>query len=195
MDVHFWKLKQQQREEDDDSPEHRGRSIGNAHERQNAKKKHRTRCWLRWAGAPTCLREDHHRALIYREFVDRVEGRGILVDPVLAEAHWHMEQVENHASYLRVTMEDVDTDEADFQHGAGRSRRMRKTILCNTMDTCRENGSSAQHRGFQSTFLTTTQICHSWSLRAGSGNRPRTDTNVGWQRSKWKPTKRSEREY
>ena len=123
MDVHFWKLKQQQREEDDDSPEHRGRSIGNAHRKAKCQIKHRRRCgknlraWLASLGwcATRHLREDHHRAQIYREFVDRVEGRGILVDPVLAEAHWHMEQVENHASYLRVTMEDVDTDEADFQ--------------------------------------------------------------------------------
>ena len=37
------------------------------------------------------------------------------MDPVLAEAHWHMEQVEKNERHLRVTMEDIDTDEADFQ--------------------------------------------------------------------------------
>ena len=41
------------------------------------------------------------------------------MDPVLAEAHWRMRQVENHARYLRMvgnrTVEDLDIDEADFQ--------------------------------------------------------------------------------
>ena len=40
------------------------------------------------------------------------------MDPVPAEAHWHMEQVENHARYLGMmgnrTKEDLDIDEADF---------------------------------------------------------------------------------
>ena len=31
------------------------------------------------------------------------------------------------------------------------------------------------------------------SLRAGSGNRPHTDTNVGWQRLRWKRRRISER--
>ena len=41
------------------------------------------------------------------------------MDLVLAQAHWHMAQVEKQARYLRVmgnrTMEDMDTDKADFQ--------------------------------------------------------------------------------
>ena len=41
------------------------------------------------------------------------------MDIVLAEVHWHMEQVDNHAGHLRMighrTVEDLDTDEADSQ--------------------------------------------------------------------------------
>ena len=41
------------------------------------------------------------------------------MDPVPAEAQWHMEQVENHARCLRVmgnrTLGDMDIDEADVQ--------------------------------------------------------------------------------
>ena len=71
--------------------------------------------WLRWAGAPKCLRADPHRAQISKGFFAHAEGRGIFVDPVLVEAHWHMVQVENHARYLRMTgnrtMEDLVIDE------------------------------------------------------------------------------------
>ena len=62
---------------------------------------------------------DPHRAQISKEFFDQAEGRGIFVDVGLAEAHRHMEQVENHTGNLRMvgnrTMEDLDIDEADFQ--------------------------------------------------------------------------------
>ena len=58
--------------------------------------------WLRLSGAPKCLNVDPHRAQITREFFDQAEERGIFVDAVPAEAHWHMEQVENHARYLRM---------------------------------------------------------------------------------------------
>ena len=74
--------------------------------------------WLRWAGAPKCLREDPHRTQISKECFDQAERRGIFVDPVPAETHWHIEQVENHARYLRMmdrTVEDLDIDDADFQ--------------------------------------------------------------------------------
>ena len=75
--------------------------------------------WLRWAGASKCLIVDARRAQISKEFFDQAEGRGIFVDPVPAEAHWHVEQVEHHARYLRMmgnrTMEDLDITEADFQ--------------------------------------------------------------------------------
>ena len=41
------------------------------------------------------------------------------MDPVLAEAHLHMEQARNRARYLCMmgsrTVEDLDIDEADFQ--------------------------------------------------------------------------------
>ena len=62
---------------------------------------------------------DLHRAQISTEFFDQAEGRGIFVGPVLAEAHWHMEQVENRARHLlevgNRTKEDMDMDEADSQ--------------------------------------------------------------------------------
>ena len=75
--------------------------------------------WLQWTNAPKCFRVGPQRAQSSREFFDQAEGRGIVVDPFRAEAYWHMEQVENHARYLRVvcnrTLEDTDIDEADFQ--------------------------------------------------------------------------------
>ena len=40
---------------------------------------------------------DPHRTHISKELFDHAEERGVFVDPVLAEAHWHMGQVENHA--------------------------------------------------------------------------------------------------
>ena len=51
--------------------------------------------WLRWAGASKCQRVDPHRAQIRKELFDEAEGRGIFVDTVPAEVHWHMGQVEN----------------------------------------------------------------------------------------------------
>ena len=53
-----------------------------------------------------------------KEVFDQAEGRGVCVGSVVAEAHWHMERVENHARDLRImrdrTMEHLITDEADF---------------------------------------------------------------------------------
>ena len=102
--------------------EHRGRSIRNAHCIQNSKLDiaHSGRLW-RFGGLvrEKCFRVDPHRAQISGVFFDQAQGSEIFVDTVLAEAHWHMEQLENHARYLRVmgnrTVEDVDIDEADFQ--------------------------------------------------------------------------------
>ena len=75
--------------------------------------------WLRWAGCPRCLRVDPHRSQIARRFFDKVEGRGIFVEPTPAEAHWQMGQVENNARYLRQMgyriVEDIDVSQSDFQ--------------------------------------------------------------------------------
>ena len=60
------------------------------------------------------------------------------MDPVPAEAHWHMEQVGNHARDLGMmgnrTMEDLDIDEADFQ-----------LLLDELMDA---KNIFAQHKGY-----------------------------------------------
>ena len=52
-----------------------------------------------------------------KELFDQTEESGIFVSLILAEAHWHMVQVENHSRYLRMmgnrTMEDSDIDEAE----------------------------------------------------------------------------------
>ena len=75
--------------------------------------------WLGWAGSPRCLRVDPHRSQIARGFFDKAEGRGILVGPTPAEAHWQMGQVENNARYLRQMgyriVEDIDVSQSDFQ--------------------------------------------------------------------------------
>ena len=46
-------------------------------------------------------------------------GRGIFVEPTLAEAHWQMGQVENNVRYLRQMgyriVEDIDVSQSDFQ--------------------------------------------------------------------------------
>ena len=81
-----------------------------------------TNGWHCWAGAPKFLM-DPHRAQISKQFFDQAEGRGIFVDLVLADAQWHVGQVESHATYLRMmgnrTMEDLDIDEADVQQLPG----------------------------------------------------------------------------
>ena len=56
---------------------------------------------LSWAGSPRCLRVDPHRSQIAKGIFDKAEGRGILVEPTPAEAHWQIGQVENNARYLR----------------------------------------------------------------------------------------------
>ena len=56
--------------------------------------------WLRWAGSPRCLRVDLHSSQIAKGFFDKAEGRGIVVEPTPAEAHWQMRQVQNNARYL-----------------------------------------------------------------------------------------------
>ena len=60
------------------------------------------------------------------------------MDPVAAEAQWHMEQVENHARCLRVmgnqTLGDMDMDEADVQQ-----------LLDELTDT---TNNLAQHSGY-----------------------------------------------
>ena len=63
--------------------------------------------WLRWAGSPRCLRVDPHSSQISRSFFDKAEGRGIFVEPIPAETHWQMGQVEYNARCLR--------SEGDFQ--------------------------------------------------------------------------------
>ena len=69
--------------------------------------------WLRWPGAPKCLRADPHRAQIRKDLFNQSVRRAILVDNVHAEA------LENHARYLRMmgnrTMEDLLIDEAECQ--------------------------------------------------------------------------------
>ena len=100
--------------------------------------------WLRWAGALKCLRFDLHRAQIRKEFFDQAEGHGFFVDFVLAEAHLHMRQVENHARNLRMMgnreMEDLDIDEAYFRQLLNELTDAKKTIWYNPMDNCRDNG-------------------------------------------------------
>ena len=75
--------------------------------------------WLRWAGSPRCLRVDPHSSQISRGFFDKAEGRGILVEPTPAEAHWQMGQLENNARYLRqmgyTILEDIDVSQNNFQ--------------------------------------------------------------------------------
>ena len=77
--------------------------------------------WSRWAGSPRsrCLRVDPHRSQIAKGFFNKAEGRGIFVEPTLAEAHWQMGQVENNARYLRQMgyriVEDIDASQSDFQ--------------------------------------------------------------------------------
>ena len=74
---------------------------------------------MRWAGSPRCLRVDAHSSQIARGFFDKAEGRGIIVGPTPAEAHWQMGQVENNARYLRQMgyniLEDIDVSQSDFQ--------------------------------------------------------------------------------
>ena len=146
--------------------------------------------WRRWAGAPKSLRVDPHRAQIIEISFDQAEWRGIFVDPVLAKAHCQMQHVDNHSRYLRMmanrTMEDLDVDEADFKQLLDDLTCAKKVY--NTIGTYRDNKFRGHPLVFLATSLRTTQICHSWSLRAGSGNRPGTDTNVGWQRLMWKRT-------
>ena len=48
------------------------------------------------------------RAQISKEFIDETEGRAIFVDPVPAEAHWHMGQVENRVRNLRMMKKPND---------------------------------------------------------------------------------------
>ena len=54
---------------------------------------------------------------------DQAEGSGIFVDLVLADAQWHMRQVENHARYLRVM------DNRTVPTVAGRVDGCERTIL------------------------------------------------------------------
>ena len=136
--------------------------------------------WLRWVSAPTCLRMHPHRAEISKEVFHQAEGRGIFLDTVPAEALWHIGQVQNHARFLRImgkrTVEILDDiDESDLQQLLDVLTDA-KTILCNTMETCRDNGFGDHLLVFWATFLRTTQICHIWSLRADPGNRPSTNT-------------------
>ena len=59
----------------------------------------------------------------------------MFVDLVLAEGHWHMRQVENHARCLRMmgnrTTEDMATNETDFQLFAGRIDRCENLVQHN----------------------------------------------------------------
>ena len=75
--------------------------------------------WLRWAGSPGCLRVDPHRSQTARYFFNKAEGRGIFVEPTLAEAHWQKGQVENNARYLRQMgyriNEDIHVSQSDLQ--------------------------------------------------------------------------------
>ena len=151
--------------------------------------------WLRWVSAPTCLRMHPHRAEISKEVFHQAEGRGIFLDIVPAEALWHIGQVQNHGRFLRMmgnrTVEILDdVDESDLQQLLDVLTDA-KTILCNTVEICRENGFGGHPLVFLATFSRTTQICHSCSLRADSGNRPSTNTNVGWHRLRWKRTRGS----
>ena len=99
--------------------------------------------WLRWAGSPRCLRVDPHRSQIARGFFDKAEGRGIFVEPTLAEAHWQMGQVVNNARYLRQMgykiLEHIDVSEGDFQTMHDELSDA-KNSLGNRMDICQGNG-------------------------------------------------------
>ena len=99
MDVNFWTFKErQQREEDVDRSEHRGRSIGNAHRIPSSNSDisravEDFRAWL--ASLGWCAEGVSEWVLIVngsaRKSFFQAEGRGIFVDPVHAEAHWHTE--------------------------------------------------------------------------------------------------------
>ena len=137
--------------------------------------------WFRWVSAPTCLRMDPHRAEISKEVFHQAEGRGIFLDIVPAEALWHIGQVQSHGRFLRMmgnrTVEILDdVDESDLQQLLDVLTDA-KTILCN--GNLPRKWVWVSSLVFLATFSRTTQICHSCSLRADSGNRPSTNTNVG----------------
>ena len=204
MDVDFWKLKERNSIERKTMPvvnivdAASGMHIAPNPPNQTSNTLWKTLAhgWLRWSGAPNCPYVEPHRAQISRVFFDQAEGRGILADLVSREAHWHLELVENRARYLSVIgkgpMEDINIDEADVQQLLEELTDAKSSLVQHNGCLLRM-GFSDHHRRFQATFLRTTQICHSWRLRGVSRNRPSKDTNVEWQRSRWKPTQRSER--
>ena len=127
MEVNFWKLKERQSREKKtltglnivDAVS--GMHIASRFPNQTSHTLGKTFAhgWPRWAGALKSLRADPHRAQTSKEVFDQAEGRRVCVYSVVTEAHWHTERVENHARDLRMmgdrTMEDLITDEADFQ--------------------------------------------------------------------------------
>ena len=99
MEVNFWKLKERNSSEKMmltvwnimDAASGMHMASRGPHQTSRTLWKTLAHGWLRW-GATTCLRVDPHRAM-GKEFFDQAEGRGIFVDFVLAEAHWHMGKV------------------------------------------------------------------------------------------------------
>ena len=75
--------------------------------------------WLRWAGAPKCLRVHPHRARSARTFLIKSKDAESLRTLFLLKLTGTWSKVENHARYLRMignrTMGDSDIDEANFQ--------------------------------------------------------------------------------
>ena len=106
----------------------------------------------------------------------------------------HMGQVENHARYLRMmrnrTMEDMGIDEADVQQLLDELTGAKNNLVQHSGYLPRQwvLGSSP---GFPDHALEDNSDVS--LLRAGSGNRLSTDVNVGWQRSRWKRARRSEK--
>ena len=126
-------------------------------------------------------------------FFDKAEGRGIFVEPTLAEAHWQMGQVENNARYLRQM-------EYRIVGGIGVSQSNFQTMLDELTDA---KNSLVQHNGYmprQWVFgliprvgLKRTLTYLIWILSVVSEGFPRCATSVEWRRSRLRRMRKLER--
>ena len=144
--------------------------------------------WLRWAGSPRCLRVDPHSSQIARGFFDKAEGRGKFVEPILAEVHWQIGQVENNARYSRqmgykILLGILMCQKATSRHCLA-SSRMQRTVWCNRMDSCQGNGYLVRFVEFQVICWKRNPIYPIWTLKVDSGGLLRCAKSVGWRRSR-----------
>ena len=121
--------------------------------------------WLRWAGSPRCLRVDPHRSQVAREFFDKTEGRGLLVEPTPAEAHW-LKTMPGTCDKWNTELLRTLMCRKVISRQCLTSRWMQRTVWCNTMDTCQDSGCSVWFLGCQVTCLRKTLIYPIWILRA-----------------------------